>query len=62
MNKGQWGVEKNEWCGIDEKVCNPTPAKDECWSLPGKLNNKSNKFKMIKYKKYKLIYFIVYYL
>jgi len=33
---GQWGVEKNEWCGIDEDVCNPAPAKedDACWSLP----------------------------
>jgi len=30
---GKWGVENDDWCGIDDAVCNP--SEDACWSLPG---------------------------
>ncbi|KAL6607523.1 hypothetical protein LY90DRAFT_460043 [Neocallimastix californiae] len=34
-DSGQWGVENDEWCGIDDAVCNPSPSNDAaCWSLP----------------------------
>jgi len=29
---GKWGVENNEWCGIDDAKCNPQDT--SCWSLP----------------------------
>jgi len=28
---GKWGVENNNWCGIDTEKCNGV----SCWSLPG---------------------------
>jgi len=36
---GKWGVENNDWCGIDDSVCNPNQS--TCWSLPGKQEGKN---------------------
>jgi len=36
--KGSWGVENNEWCGINDS-CKGSTAASECWSLPGIYKN-----------------------
>ncbi|ORX61237.1 hypothetical protein BCR36DRAFT_341733 [Piromyces finnis] len=33
-NSGKWGIENNEWCGIDDSVCNNNSSNASCWSLP----------------------------
>jgi len=33
-NDGKWGVEGNEWCGIDNDKCFGNQSNASCWSLP----------------------------
>jgi len=32
-DSGKWGIENNQWCGIDNNICGK--SNDSCWSLPG---------------------------
>ncbi|KAG4100190.1 hypothetical protein H8356DRAFT_1290219 [Neocallimastix lanati (nom. inval.)] len=31
-DSGKWGIENNQWCGIDNNICGK--SNDSCWSLP----------------------------